>query len=199
MASLKARELTVNLDKLHSVLKDEIAIAQSWYEEQADHWRISLPKWNISDCVLLFSKYIKLARPTQKFSKTHLSPFEIIAQPSTHSYTLRLPRELRAIHPVFHVSQLESIEPNTIPNWTQEPPPPVEVEGEEHYEVSDILDSKIDKQYRWVPLWYFVQLLGYEGTDEKYSWVTTDDIATDELIVEFYLRYPNKPRPLDKL
>ena len=33
---LKARELAVNLDELHSVLKDEIAIAQSWYKEQAD-------------------------------------------------------------------------------------------------------------------------------------------------------------------
>ena len=96
---------------------------------------------------LLSSRYIKLARPTQKFSETHLGPFEIIAQPGTHSYTLCLPKELRAIHPVFHVSQLESIEPYTIPNQTQEPPPPVEVEGEEHYEVGDILDSKIDKRY----------------------------------------------------
>ena len=98
------------------MLKDEIAIAQSRYKEQADRRRIPPPKWNIGDCVLLSSKYIKLARPTQKFSKTHLGPFEIIAQPGTHSYTLHLPRELRAIHPVFHVSQLESIEPNTIPN-----------------------------------------------------------------------------------
>ena len=36
LASLKARELAVNLDELHSVLKDEIAIAQSWYKEQAN-------------------------------------------------------------------------------------------------------------------------------------------------------------------
>ena len=62
---------------------------------------------------------------------------------------LCLPRELQAIHPVFHVSQLESIEPNTILNRVQEPPPPVEVEGEEHYEVGDILDSKIDKRYHF--------------------------------------------------
>ena len=125
------------------MLKDEIAIAQSQYKEQANCRQIPLPKWNIGDCVLLSSKYIKLARPTWKFSETHLGPFEIITQPSTHSYTLRLPRELRGIHPVFHVSQLESIEPNTIPNRTQEPPPPVEVEGKEHYEVGDIPDSKI--------------------------------------------------------
>ena len=101
---------------------------------------------------------------------------------------------LGAIHPVFHVSQLESIEPNTIPNRSQEPPPPVEVEGEEHYEVSDILDSKINKQYQQILLRYFVWWLGYKGTDEEYSWV-----AADELIAEFHLQYPNKPGPLDKL
>ena len=73
------------------------------------------------------------------------------------------------------------------------------MEGEEHYEVGDILDSKIDKRYQRVPLWYFVWWLGYEGTDEEYSWVAADDIVTDELIAEFHLRYPNKPGPLDKL
>ena len=73
------------------------------------------------------------------------------------------------------------------------------MEGKEHYEVSDILDSKIDKQYWQVPLWYFVWWLGYEGTDKEYSWVTADDIAADELIAELHLWYPNKPRPLDKL
>ena len=88
------------------MLKDEIAIAQSQYKEQANCRQIPLLKWNIGDRVLLSSKYIKLARPTWKFSETHLGPFEII----------RLPRKLRAIHTVFHVSQLESIEPNTIPN-----------------------------------------------------------------------------------
>ena len=81
---------------------------------------------------------LNLLDPPKSFPK-------LITQPGTHSYTLCLPRELRAIHPVFHVSH---IKPNTILNQTQEPPPPVEVEGEEHYEVGDILDSKIEKRYR---------------------------------------------------
>ena len=106
---------------------------------------------------------------------------------------------MRSIHPVFHVSQLESIEVNTIPNRIQDPPPPVEIEGDEHYEVGDILDSKIDKCYRRVPLRYYVRWLGYEGTDEEFGWIGADDLAADELIAEFHLRYPQKPGPIDKL
>jgi hypothetical protein len=46
-----------------------------------------------------------------------------------------------SVHPVFHVSQLEPATLNTIPNCIQPPPPPVEVNGETKYEISEILDS----------------------------------------------------------
>ena len=52
---------------------------------------------------------------------------------------------MRTIHPVFHVSQLEPAMPNTIPNRSQPPPPPVEVDGEPEYEITEILDLKLDQ------------------------------------------------------
>ena len=51
---------------------------------------------------------------------------------------------MKLVHPIFHVSQLEPIVPNTIPNWVQPPPPLVKVDGEPEYEISEILNSKID-------------------------------------------------------
>jgi hypothetical protein len=51
---------------------------------------------------------------------------------------------MRAVHPVFHVSQLEPATLNIIPNRTQPPPPPIEVDGEPKYKIEEILDSKID-------------------------------------------------------
>ena len=51
---------------------------------------------------------------------------------------------MRAVHPVFHVSQLKATTPNTIPNQSQPPPPPVKVDGEPEYEITEILDSKLD-------------------------------------------------------
>jgi len=75
-----------------------------------------------------------------------LGPYNIIAQVGSLSFTLRLPDSMRAIHPIFHVSQLELAIPNTILDRIQPPPPPVEVDGEPEFEISEILDSKVDRR-----------------------------------------------------
>ena len=51
----------------------------------------------------------------KKLSEKFLGLFEIIAQPSSHSFTLCLPDAMHSIHPVFHVSQLEPATLNSIP------------------------------------------------------------------------------------
>jgi hypothetical protein len=61
---------------------------------------------------------------------------------------------MHAVHPIFHVSQLEPTTPNTILNQTQEPPPPVIFDGEPEFEILEILNSKVD-----VPASYFTCLL----------------------------------------
>ncbi len=127
-----------------------------------------------------------------------LGPFEIIAQPGSYSFTLKLPSDLHVIHPVFHVSQLEPVEENIIPNRTQPPPPPVEVDGEEQYEIAQILDSKLDRRF-WCPLLYRIQWLGYEGTDKEFAWLPATEFSTDEFIEDFHHHYPDKPGPLAKV
>jgi hypothetical protein len=68
---------------------------------------------------------------------------------------------MHAVHPVFHVSMLELSTPNSIPNYIQLPPPLVNEEPE--YEIPEILNSKLDKQWA-CKLLYLVQWSGYEGT-----------------------------------
>ncbi len=45
------------------------------------------------------------------------------------------------IHPMFHVSLLEPYHASTILGRIFEPPPPIEIDGEQEYEVEDVLDS----------------------------------------------------------
>ncbi len=52
--------------------------------------------------------------------------------------------KLKIGDPVFHVSQLEPTQPNLFPLQQQLPPPLLQIDGESEYEVSKILDSKVD-------------------------------------------------------
>ena len=74
----------------------------------------------------------------------------------------------------------------------------MEVEGEEEFEVAEILDSKLDKWYRHCPLRYYIQWRGYEGTDEEFSWIGADELHADEILDLYHERYPDKPGPLEE-
>jgi Chromo (CHRromatin Organisation MOdifier) domain len=126
---------------------------------------------------------------------TNLGPYEIIAKPSRASFTLRLPPEFRAIHPVYHVSMLEPAPVSAIPGRTTEPPPPVKIDGDMEYEIAEILDTKLDHR-RCCKLLYLVRWAGYEGTDEETSWITADELShAKELVRDFHNAYPDKPKP----
>jgi hypothetical protein len=107
---------------------------------------------------------------------------------------------MRSVHPVFHVSQLEPATPNTIPNRIQPPPPPVTVDGEPEYEISEILDTKIDRRRRTCQLLYLVRWAGYQGTDEETSWILATELGNaSELVQDFHSAYPDKPGPIAML
>jgi hypothetical protein len=103
---------------------------------------------------------------------------------------------MHAVCPVFHVSMLELSTPNSVPNRIQPLPPPVIID---EYEISKILDSKLDKK-RACKLLYLVQWSGYEGTDEETSWILANKLGhASKIVSEFHLCYPNKPGPLSNL
>ena len=71
-----------------------------------------------------------------------------------------------SVHPVFHVSMLEPATSNTFSERIQPAPAPVIIDGESKYEISRIVDSKID--HRWAcKLLYKVIWLGYEDTGDE--------------------------------
>jgi Chromo (CHRromatin Organisation MOdifier) domain len=185
-----------DLDELHAELRIQMTKAQAHYQGPADRRRLPAPDFSIGQQVFVNAEHIRTTRPAKKLSEKFLGPFDIIARPGTHSWTLRLPDHLRTIHPVFHVSQLEPSVPNTIPNRTQSPPPPVEVDDDLEYEIAEILDSKIDNRRRCKPL-YFFRWSGYEGTDEENSWLPATELDhAQEIVTDFHDRYPDKPGPL---
>ena len=94
---------------------------------------------------------------------------------------------------------LEPAVQNEIPNHVQTPPPPIKVEGDIEYEISKVIDSKIDRQ-QTCKLLYLVRWAGYENTDEEFSWLPATELEhAKELVSDFHSAYPDKPGPLSKL
>jgi hypothetical protein len=195
LASARAREFAQDLSELHEHLISNIREAQLRYKKSADSRRLPPPDFQIGQKVFVKAQFFRTTRPTKKLSDKYLGPFEIIAQPGSLSFTLRLPDSMRGIHPVFHVSMLEPAIHSAIPNRVEDPPPPIEIDGDIEYEVSEILDSKVDRR-RKCKILYLVRWSGYEGTDEETSWITADELShAKELVQDFHSAYPDKPKP----
>jgi hypothetical protein len=153
------------------------------------------PDFKIGDKAFIKAEFIQTTRPSKKLSEKFLGPYEIISQVGSLSFTLRLPDSMYGIHPVFPVIRLEPETPNTIPNPIQSPLPLVDINGEQEYVIAQVLDSKVN-QPRKCKLLYLVKWSRYEGTDEETSWLPATELEhATELIMDFHLSYPHKPRP----
>ena len=135
----------IDLDELQSTLKAEITVVQQHYQKSADVRCSPTPDFKVGDKVFVKTQFFQTTYPSKKLSKKYLRPYEIISHPSTLSFTLYLPESMCSVHPVFHVSMLEPATSNTFSERIQLAPAPVIIDGEPEYEISRIVDSKIDR------------------------------------------------------
>ena len=136
-----AKDHFKNLRKLHTFLQTEILHAQQAQQRNYNTKHIPSPNYQSGDKVWLLRKYIRTERPSSKLDSNLLGPFEVLENIRNTSFRLRLPSSMK-IHPVFHISLLESV--------SSEPPlrkvtpslDPVVLDDQEEFEVETIIASK---------------------------------------------------------
>ena len=75
-------------------------------------------------------------------------------------------------------------------------PAPVIIDRKSEYEISQIMDSKIDCRQA-CKLLYKVIWLGYEDTRDKYKWIPISELThAADLVSDFYIVYSTKSGPL---
>ena len=174
------------LATVHSELKDVILEAQKYYQVLTNAHRLMPLNYQIGDQVFVLTKFLWTMQPSRKLAKRFLGPFTITGKPSSHSFQVKLPDHLHSVHPVFHVSQLELAPCSSIPNRVNPSPPLVKVNSNLEYKISYILDSRIDCQRKPLLL-YYVQWVGYKGTDEENSWISATELYhAKKLVNDFH-------------
>ena len=188
------QNLGVTVDRirqLHEHAKDEIKKALAKNVRNANTRRLDAPSYAVGDQVFLSTSHIRTTRPTKKFAERRLGPFKIIQVVSPLAMKLDLPAALKAIHPVFHVSLLEPAPTDDVPGRRQPPPEPVILQGEEEWDVRQILDSKFERG----KLQYLVEWEGFDDDEhERRTWQPAENLdGAQELVTSFHASHPNKP------
>ena len=184
---VNAVKFTTRMQQIHDYIGTQIKEAQLHQETYKNRYRTPAPAYKKGDLVYLSTRNLRTQRPSHKLDWKHIGPYPIKEVISPYAYKLELPTTAR-IHPVFHTSLLSLSADDPYKDQVQEPPPPVEIEGKEEFEVEDIVDSLIKRN----KLYYKVKWIGYDDpTTEPYEFVR----HLTKLLKKFHQTYPTKPKP----
>ena len=165
--------------------------AQMRHKEYYDAQRKPDPNLQQGDMVCLLPRNIRTTRPCKKLDYRKVGPFKILARIGTRAYKLDLPASM-TIHNTFHISLLELYNNNNkLPSQRSEPPPPIIIEGEQEYELEEVIDSRL----HYNKLQYRAKWTGYSPEHDK-NWYPAENFENADLAKRnFHARYPSMPKP----
>ena len=132
-------EVDKRLDQLREARKDAEAALRRSKEEMAGDAKPPR-EFKVGDKVWLDADKVHIHQASQKLGPRQLGPYPIIEKLSNRDYWLKLPTALK-IHNVFYVDCLAPWGGNKVNGKLPPPPASVVVDGEEEYEVDEILNS----------------------------------------------------------
>ncbi|KAJ3501679.1 hypothetical protein NMY22_g18841 [Coprinellus aureogranulatus] len=161
--------------------------------------------FQVNDYVWLSAKNIAIKVPTRKLGDLYLGPFKITEKVGDLDYRLQLPDSLSRLHPVFHIDKLYPWKGSNVNGILPPPPDPIELDGEEEWEVQEVLDSRWTerrtrkrghKKAKVVKeLQYLVSWKGFNGLA---TWEPEDNLTNArEVVDDFHRRHPSAPQPVN--
>lgn len=185
----KANNIADRMANVLDHMKKQSALSRNRMTEQANRKRSDVA-YEVGDMVFLSSRHIITERPSQKLDVKMLGPFKIVAKIGS-SYQLELPSSMR-VHDVFHPSLLRKAATDPLPGQRAEPPAPVVVDDQEEWEIDDVLDARLTGRNQ--RLQFRVRWKDEERPDRQWYYADGDEFANaQDVVADFYQRYPNKP------
>jgi hypothetical protein len=165
---------------------------QERMKKYADLKRKDAPEFKIGDLVMLDGRHIQTRRPKDKLDHKKHGPFAMEKVVSPTAIRLLLPRKWK-IHNTFHVSLLEPYNNGTrpLPDLLKIIDESVDIEGNEEWEIEEILSSRKVKGN----VLYRVKWKGYplrkDHTEELYESFIVGGLQS---LQEFHSWNPGMPR-----
>ena len=189
-----ADERRENLRRAREDATAALRLSAERMKEYYDRHAREAPVFKEGQKVWLNTKNFHVPGVSRKLVDRYAGPNPVKRRIGNLTYELTLPKDLR-IHPVFHVSLLLPHKQSSLPDRHPPEPAPIEVEGEEEYEVDSVLNSR--RWGRGKKLQYLVHWKGWGP--EHDSWEDASNLTNAPAKVkEFYAKYPNHPRPRDR-
>lgn len=184
--------------QIEQELDAALRMAADEQKEYHDRKRTQEKPYEVGDKVWLSRKDpitgiegVRTKRPSNKLEHRYFGPFPVLEAIGTRAYRLALPSTMK-IHPVFHVSRLSRHREDVIPGRTTTPPPPVETEEGEEYEVDEVIDSRWTGRPKRFE--YLIKWKGYGPADN--TWEPLSNVeGSKEAIADFHSHHPTAAHP----
>ena len=162
----KAEEFVKEMKERHEEARTALVKSQKEMKRQADKSRKEAEEYRVRNKILISTKdfsakLMKIA--TKKLTEKFIGPYVVKKIVSENTVELELLASLR-IHPVVNVRRLVKYR-EQVEEQKKIPLPPVKVDGEEEYEVKEILD----RQERRDKTRYLVKWKGYTAKENTWE------------------------------
>jgi hypothetical protein len=137
-----------------SEAKATLVKAKDKFKLYYDCRHVATPEIKVGDRVWVDTSDIKTTCLSSKFLDKRLRPFKVVQVVGRGAYKLELLPRYSQLHLVFPVLKLELVKPDLFPRRPQnnDPPPFLQTDGDERWEVTEILKAWV----RYGSLWYMV-------------------------------------------
>jgi hypothetical protein len=128
----------------------------------------------VGERVMLSTKNIRMRKASKKLTDRYVGPFTILEAIGKNAYRLDLPKSYGRIHPTFHVSLLERYQRRD----GVQTPEPIEIDGDEEWEVDHILDEVLSHGKRK----FLVRWKGF--TRENDTWEPEEHLSNAQAKIQ---------------